>query len=180
MVICIVEGITDSEFLTDLMKELNVPREQIEFKVFEGKDNIFKTTHKLYDEIEKDLDIIDSIFITLDADDPKDNCPIRGYTETEKAINKLIDTLSFEVNIDYYIFSDTKQEGYLESFLLSVLDDTQTKCVNNFKECFTYELSDKWVYNSFYKHNKHPFDFSHKNFKELKTKLQTLFKEEIQ
>ena len=38
-----------------------------------------------------------------------------------------------------------------------------------------YELTDKWAYNTFYKQKKHPFDFHHTNFDELKQKLQNLF-----
>ncbi|MEA2047040.1 MAG: hypothetical protein U9O64_01185 [Campylobacterota bacterium] len=43
------------------------------------------------------------------------------------------------------------------------------------KGCFQYELTDKWVYNAFYKHNKYPFNFQHPNFTNLKQKLKNLF-----
>jgi hypothetical protein len=64
----------------------------------------------------------------------------------------------------------------LESFLLSVLDDEQKECIEEFKKCYKYELSDKWTYNTFYKQKKHPFDFDHPNFQPLKDKLTDLFK----
>ena len=176
MVVIIVEGHSDREFLQDFIsKTFNIAKEKYEFKVFDGKDNIFKLNHFYYDEIEKELDLIEKILIVVDADDPKDKCPIRGYEETEQKLKELINNLGFSVPIDYFIFCDEDKKGYLESFLLSVLDEEQKDCIKNFKDCFAYNLSDKWVYNSFYKHNDHPFDFSHSNFDELKQKLQTLF-----
>ena len=68
---------------------------------------------------------------------------------------------------------DENKEGNLESFLLSVLDNTQKKCIGLFKDCYKYEINDKLVYNTFYRHKKHPFDFEHTNFNILKkiTKL---------
>ncbi len=177
MVIIITEGKTDIEFVDDFIKSvLEIPRERYEFKNFEGKDNIFQVSHPIYDEIEKELDIVDAIFICVDADDPSDPSPIRGYNETEDALKRLKDDLGFDVPIDYYIFCDENREGFLESFLLSFLDDEQKACIQNFRECYKYELSDKWTYNSFYKQKQHPFDFSHPNFNDLKQKLTNLFK----
>jgi len=178
MVTIVVEGKTDREFLQDFIsKTFDVAKEKYNFKIFDGKDNIFKLSHKYYEEIEKELDTIDKILIAVDADDPKDKCPIRGYEETEQKLKEHIEDLDFNIPVDYFIFSDDEQRGYLESFLLSVLDEEQKACINTFKDCFAYDLSDKWVYNSFYKHNDHPFDFSHSNFDELKQKLQNLFNE---
>jgi len=118
MVVFVVEGKTDIEFFRDFMNEFGISKDKYEFKNFEGKDNIFKLSHKLYDEIENELDIIDKIFIAVDADDPKDKSPIRGYQETQNRLKKLIEALGFDIPIDYFIFSDRKKEkGYLESFL---------------------------------------------------------------
>ena len=176
MVVIIAEGKTDIEFLKDfILNELNISREKFEIKDFNGKNNIFKIDCKIYDEIENELDIIDSILITADADDPKDPSPIRGYKETESALKKLIKDLDFKISIDYYIFCDKNRKGYLESFLLSVLDDEQKECIEAFKECYKYELKDKLTYNTFYKQKAYPFDFNHPNFNELKTKLKNLF-----
>ncbi len=180
MVVILTEGKTDIEFLKDfILTELKIQREKFEFKNFEGKDNIFKLNHKIYDEIENELDIIDSILIAVDADDPNEPSPIRGYKKTEKELKELIKNLNFNIPIDYYIFCDEKKEGYLESFLLSVLDNNQKECIQNFKECYKYDLTDKWVYNSFYKQKKYPFDYSHPNFNELRNKLKNLFKDTI-
>ncbi|NPA50376.1 MAG: hypothetical protein GXO02_01950 [Epsilonproteobacteria bacterium] len=179
MVVFIVEGITDKEFFEDFLNSLNIEKAKYEFKIFKGKDNIFKLSHCLYNEIEKELDIIDKLFIAVDADDPKDKCPIRGYKQTEEKLKELIKNLDFKLPVDYFIFSDEeKEKGYLESFLLSVLDNEQKECIEEFKNCYKYELSDKWVFNTFYKQKKYPFDYNHPNFNELKQKLINLFKEE--
>ena len=176
MVIIITEGKTDIEFIKDFINsELDLSREKYEFKNFEGKDNIFQCGHKIYNEIENELDIIDKILITVDADDPNDPSPIRGYQETKDALESLTRDLDFNRPMDHYIFCDENREGFLESFLLSVLDDGQKECIANFRECYQYRLSDKWAYNTLYKHNRYPFNFNHPNFSELKTKLQTLF-----
>ena len=177
MVVIIVEGITDKEFFEDFFSDLDLEKSSYEFKIFNGKDNIFKLWNSLYEEIEGEQDIIDAVLIAVDADDPKDSCPVRGYADTDHKINELISNLDLEIPVDYYIFSDkNKQKGYLESFLLSVLDAKQQKCVNDFKECYKYELTDKWVFNTFYKQKNHPFDYGHQNFNELKHKLKKLFK----
>jgi len=176
MVTFIVEGDSDKDFFIDFLTELGITKDRYKIKIFNGKDNIFKLSCPLYDEIENELDIINKIFIAVDADDPKDKSPIRGYEETQKHLNNLIKDLEFDVFIDYFIFSDKdKNRGFLETFLLSVIEDEQKECIDNFRECYKYELSDKWVYNTFYKQKKYPFDFSHPNFDELKQKLINLF-----
>jgi len=176
MVTFIVEGDSDKDFFIDFLTELEITKDRYNIKIFNGKDNIFKLSCPLYDEIENELDIINKIFIVVDADDPKDKSPIRGYEETQKHLKSLIKDLEFDVFIDYFIFSDKdKNRGFLETFLLSVIEDEQQECIENFKECYEYDLSDKFVYNTFYKQKKYPFDFSHPNFDELKQKLINLF-----
>jgi len=177
MVAILFEGKSDGEFFDDILKAYNLPIDEVIYYNFEGKDNIFNIGHKYYDEIENDIEIgrIEKIFIVVDADNPKDLNRNRGYKATKDKLKKVIEDLDFDIYIDYYIMCDENREGYLESFLLSVLDEEQKRCISEFKKCFKYELTDKWIYNSFYKHNKYPFDFSHQNFNELKQKLKKLF-----
>jgi len=184
MVIIGFEGKSDGEFFDTLLDEYHLDKNKVIYYDFKGKDNLFNISHEHYDEIEqKYLAKVYKILLVVDADNKKDPNPNRGYEASEEALKTLIDDLAFEdVFIDYFIVCDENKEGYLESFLLSVLDKTQKECIQKFKKCFEYELTDKWVYNSFYKHNRHPFNFSHQNFNELKLKLKlkNLFKEEKQ
>ena len=177
MVAILFEGKTDVAFFDTLVSHYQLDKDQIIYKNFEGKDNIFNISHEHYNTLEKSIEQerITKLLIIVDADNPKDPSPCRGYAQTQTKLNELKDNLDFNIPVDFYIMCDNNQQGYLESFLLSVLDNTQRQCIDDFKTCFQYELSDKWVYNSFYKHHKHPFDFSHENFNALKQKLQTLF-----
>ncbi|MCH9739664.1 MAG: hypothetical protein K0U38_02305 [Epsilonproteobacteria bacterium] len=181
MVAILFEGKSDGKFFDDILDRYELPKEQVAYYDFKGKDNIFNIGHAFYDEIENDINNIGRIhklFIVVDADNPKDPNINRGYAASETKLKEVINNLDFNISIEYHIMCDENQEGYLESFLLSVLDDKQKECIDTFKSCFSYELTDKWVYNSFYKHNRHPFDFNHPNFNELKQKLKNLFKEQ--
>ena len=173
MVVIAYEGKSDGEFFDSLLKTYNLPKAF--YYEFEGKDNIFKLAHDNYAEIESDIDKIDKMLIVVDADNEKDTNPNRGYESSQKALQVLIEDLNFNIPIEYHIMCDKNKEGNLESFLLSVLEDEQKECIEDFKKCYKYELTDKWAYNTFYKQKNHPFDFSHKNFDELKQKLQNLF-----
>ena len=177
MVAILFEGKTDVTFFDTLVSHYQLDKDQVVYKNFEGKDNIFNLMHENYNFLEESIkqERITSLLIIVDADNPKDPSPCRGYQETLTKLNTLKEDLNFSIPVNFYIMCDKNQQGYLESFLLSVLDNTQKECIDTFKDCFQYELSDKWVYNSFYKHHQHPFDFSHENFNELKEKLQNLF-----
>ena len=156
MVAIIHEGKTDREFFTTLLDSYALPSSESELRYynFEGIDNIFKLDHDYYNEIEAD----------------------NKYKGHEKKLKTLIEDLSFDsIDIDYFIIADEYQQGNLESFLLSVLDDEQKKCIKEFRKCYKYDLSDKWAYGTFYKQKKHPFDFKHKYFNDLKEKLFKLF-----
>ncbi len=182
MVIIAYEGKSDGEFFDLILNEYSLPSDEVVYYDFEGKDNLFNISHDYYDEIEKKhLNKVQKILLVVDADNPKDPNPNRGYDASKKALEHLIANLHFEdVPIDYYIMCDEKKEGNLESFLLSVLDDEQRECVQSFRKCYKYELSDKWAYNTFYKQKKEPYNFDYPNFNTLKEKLQNLFKEATQ
>ncbi|CAA6819561.1 MAG: Unknown protein [uncultured Sulfurovum sp.] len=179
MVIIAYEGKSDGEFFDSLLDTCGLDKDSVYYYDFEGKDNLFNISHQYYDEIEKNfLSKVNKILLVVDADNEKDPNPNRGFIASENKLKETIKGLSFFVPIDYYIMCDENNEGNLESFLLSILDDTQKECIQKFRDCYKYELTDKWAYNSFYKQKKEPFDFEHPNFNTLKQKLQTLFKEE--
>ena len=178
MVVIAFEGKSDGEFFNSLLETYKLEKNRVNYYDFGGKDNLFNISHKFYDEIESNLSKIDKILLVVDADNEKDPNPNRGYKASEKKLIEIIQDLDFDVEIDYYIMCDIQKEGNLESFLLSILDNEQKKCINKFRDCYKYDLSDKWAYNTFYKQKKYPFDFNHENFNPLKQKLQNLFKEE--
>lgn len=178
MVAILFEGKSDANIINKICIAYGLPITEIKYYNFEGKDNIFNIGHKYYNELEKDvksLQRIDKILIVVDADNESDSAPYRGFEASENKLKETIKDLDLSVSIDYYIMCNTKKEGNLESFLLSVLDDGQLDCIESFRECYKYELSDKWAYNTFYKQKNHPFDFNHDNFILLKEKLEKLF-----
>jgi hypothetical protein len=172
MVAIIHEGKTDKEFFTTILNAFDLPNTQNDIKYydFKGIDNIFKISHDYYNEIEEE-NILTSLLIVIDAD--------KNYDNHKQELETLIKNLSFDtIKLDYFIMCDyDNNNGNLESFLLSILDDNQKKCIEKFRDCYEYKLTDKWAYNSFYKQKEHPFDFNHPNFDILKQKLQKLFKE---
>ncbi len=178
MVAILFEGKSDQKFLNEVCASFELSIEKIMYYNFQGKDNIFDLSHVNYDDLENDinnLQRVSKVIIIVDADNKEDPNPHRGFSASKTKLEAIIKALDFSIPIDYYIMCDMKKEGNLESFLLSVLDENQLNCINTFRECYEYRLNDKWVYNTFYKQKKHPFDFTHPNFNLLKEKLQWLF-----
>jgi len=74
--------------------------------------------------------------------------------------------------------------GYFNSngLILSTIPLKQKECIETFLECSDFKSKEnhKAILNQIYKiaYPKSPFDFSHKNFNELKQKLKNLFKED--
>lgn len=171
MVALVHEGKTDKEFFNDLLQtfDLGSTEDKIKFVNFEGINNIFKVGHSLYDDLAEEINIgkISKLFIVIDAD--------FKYEKYLEKLEETIENLDFDIPIDFYIMCDENNKGNLESFLLSVLDNEQKDCFKSFIECYQYDLSDKKIYNIFYKDMKHPFDYNHQNFDELKQKLTNLF-----
>lgn len=177
MVAILFEGISDKDFFDSILREYSLPKENVTFFKFDGKDNIFKISHSNYDYLESDIDAgkITKALIVVDADNVKDPNPNRGYTPSENKLKEIIRELEFDIPINYHIMCDENQEGNLESFLLSVLEDEQKECIEKFRHCYKYDLTDKWAYNTFYKHKQYPFDYNHTNFQPLKKTLTELF-----
>lgn len=147
------EGKSDNEFFEALLDEYQLNKNHVIFKNFQGKDNLFNISHTHYNNIETDINAgkIEKILLVVDADNETDLNPNRGYEASKIKLEETIDHLAFEIPIDYHIMCDQHQQGNLESFLLSVLDDTQKECIQKFRACYSYELTDKWAYNTFYK-----------------------------
>lgn len=176
MVLIAYEGQTDKNFLIDILSSYSLNESLVIYENFEGKDNLLNYKHKYYDEIRnRTTKDINRILLIADADNKKDKNPNRGFDKTKKALDEVISNLDYSIDVEYYIMCDTDKNGTLESFLLSVLDEKQQECIETFKECYKYNLSDKWIHNSLYKQKKDPLNFNHKNFSLLKKKLLWLF-----
>ncbi len=174
----------DNELLKLLIKELNLNLELVEFFGMGGKDNFFKidnTNYKLLlDKIREET--ISKVFFVLDADYVKDNSKYGGYENSKKGIERVIKELGIENISDFYIVCNPEiGEGYLESFILSTIPKKHRQCIKNFLDCSNFKSkdNDKAILRSIYKvgYPNDPFNFSHPNFDELKSKLIKLFED---
>jgi hypothetical protein len=177
------EGKTDKEFLKLFLKDLGADTTKIVFFVLGNKSNFFKQDNKNYKEllIKINTETVDKILFVLDADSIENDSLYGGYNNTENELNKIISSLKL-LNYDTYIVCDSKtKDGYLESLILSTLNIKQKDCITNFLKCSKFKGKDnhKAIINQIYKqaYPNSPYDFSHQNFNELKTKLKALFNE---
>jgi hypothetical protein len=71
--------------------------------------------------------------------------------------------------------------GYLESLILSTIEQEQRNCIQCFLSCSQFESKEnhKAILNQIYKlaYPNAPYDFSHSYFNDLKTQLTQLFAE---
>jgi len=181
MVRIFCEGNDDKVFLRLLLNDLKRNNEIIGvenfdsfIKVMGGKSKLldvesYKTTNK---RVGKN---IQKVLFVFDCDFEEDDNLSGGLDNSIKAIEELIDILDWQIEVNYYIFNKN-----LDYFIIDTLEKN-----NNFlacEECFDLKKLNKnrkiltCIYKSLYP--KAPFDFSHKNFNELKQKLKNLFKEE--
>jgi len=172
MVKIICEGLDDKDFLTLLInKYLEIDEKKYDIEYMNGKSvllgiNNYKTLKKTKDKYTNMLFIFDCDFID---DDKKNN----GMDNSEKKIEDLIKSLGLS-NADYYIFNKN-----LDYFILDTLDNKEDfeaceRCLNLKKVNKSRKIL-TCMYHKLY--GKDSYNFSHKNFLPLKTKLQNLFKE---
>lgn len=111
MVAILFEGISDENFFNSILDEYKLPKNEVTFLKFDGKDNIFKVSHKNYDYLETDIDAgkITKAIIIVDADNEKDPNPNRGFEASKNKIEEIITHLDFSISIDYYIMCDEKK-----------------------------------------------------------------------
>ena len=116
----------------------------------------------------------------IDADNKRDNQRYGGYENTQNELEKLISALGLETYIDTFISCDPNtKEGYLESLILSSLDEDKRQCIQHFLDCsqFKSKENEKTIVNQIYSmgYPNAPYNFQHKNFDKLKQKLKNLF-----
>jgi len=174
----------DNELLKLLIEALALNSNQAIFIGMGTKSNFFKKNNINYRELRLNLkaEDIQKILFVVDADYEQNDTLYGGYKNTKIELEKIIKKLNIEKESDIYITCDPKDKcGYLESLILSTIPLKQKECIETFLECSDFKSKEnhKAILNQIYKiaYPKSPFDFSHKNFNELKQKLKNLFKE---
>ena len=172
----------DNALLKLLLEKLELPTNRVRFVAMGNKSNFFKTDNENYKQLIKDIQLeeISKILFVVDADSVENDALYGGFENTQTKLREIIDQLGIGNISDMYIMCDPEtQNGYLESFILSTIPDEQKECIDAFMDCsdFGPRENDKAILNQIYKiaYPNEPFDLSHPNFNELKTKLQTLF-----
>jgi tRNA nucleotidyltransferase (CCA-adding enzyme) len=179
----ICEGKDDKVFLESFIAHLNINTKP-NFYIFGGKSLVFNAQENKYQELKSVVAAEPhQLLFVVDADDVKNDVSYGGFENTQKALNQVIAKLGLaEISSTYIMCDPSTQIGYLESLILSTIPDCQKKCVQTFLECSEFKSKEdhKAVWNGIYKtaYPKSPYDLSHQNFDELKTKLLALFASE--
>ena len=169
MIYIIVEGITDKALVNNILAN---EEENINYKFLglKGDGSVKKEIKALNDK-----DLSENVYFAIvDAD------------MSFKTRNIEITKIKEDKDIDFFIFPNHKDDGDLETLLLSCIDDENEiiKCFDKYKKCVKKDIDNKaklYAYTDI-EHNKKPEEYIEilnidNNFKILKQKLQNLFKE---
>jgi hypothetical protein len=174
----------DNALLKLLIKHMQLDSNQVEFFGVRSKNNFFKRESEHYELLLNRVEEgeIAKILFVIDADYEKNDAKYGGYENTKSTLEKMILDLGLSSYADIYITCDPDSRcGYLESFILSTISEEHKTCIESFLECSDFKLkeNDKSILNHIYKlaYPEAPFDFSHKNFDELKQKIKYLFRD---
>jgi len=183
MVKIICEGKTDKNFIKNFLEFLGIEISDDNFIVMGNKSNIFKIDNKEYKTLVALIkaEKIEKVLFIVDSDYQQDNAKFGGYENTQKEIEKLLDELRIREISDYFISCNpTTKEGYLESLILSTIDENLKKCYMEFLDCIEFKEKNhhKYIVTELHKLTKpnKPYNFNHKNFDILKEKLIKMFK----
>jgi hypothetical protein len=172
----------DNELLKLLISELDLDSGKVKFFGMGNKSRFFELENKNYKELKIYIDSekVNKILFVVDADYECHDKKYNGYKNTEKALKNIIDELGFKEYSDIYIVCDPETKGgYLESLILSSIPLQHKDCISEFLACSEFKSKDnhKSILNQIYKigYPNKPYDFSHKNFEDLKRKLRNLF-----
>lgn len=173
----------DNELLKLLLKKLNLDETRVEFFGFGAKSNFYKVDNVKYGRLRLQIEeeSISKVLFVLDADYEENDNKYGGAEKTKAELEKIISALNLSELSDIYVTCDPNtKDGYLESLILSSIPQTQKECIETFLGCseFTSKENHKSILNQIYKiaYPNAPYDFTHKNFDELKQKLQNIFK----
>jgi len=172
----------DNELLKLLLKNLNLDENKVEFFGFGAKSNFYKVDNVKYERLRLQIEeeSISKVLFVLDADYEENDNKCGGAEKTKAELEKIISELSLSGLSDIYVTCNPNtKDGYLESLILSSIPKKQKECIEIFLNCSEFKSKDnhKSILNQIYKiaYPNAPYDFSHKNFDELKQKLQNLF-----
>jgi len=179
-VIC--EGRTDKKKISEILEFLKINYSDDNFIIAGNKPNLLNKDLVEYRTLKQQInnDIVSKVLFLVDVDFERNDVTY-GYENTKQRVNQLRQDLLLESISDYYLLCDPKtKEGFLESLLLSTISKEVKNCFEELIKC--KELDNKYnhknILEEFYRISKpdKPYDFSHKNFNELKQKLINLFK----
>jgi len=179
MVKIICEGGDDHSFLklilNDLQENEKLSKDINDFgsyiKPMGGKSNLLDK--EKYNTINKEIGKkIKKVLFVFDCDFEDDDKNCGDLENSKKCIENLIKELNWNIEIDFYIFNKN-----LDYFIIETLENKEKflSC----EECFELKKLNKnrkiltCIYQKLYP--KKPYDFSHKNFDDLKQKLTELF-----
>lgn len=182
LILC--EGGDDIAFLSRYLNEfLCIDRKTYEIRKMGNKSNFFKkdSYSTIIQQVKANL--YDKVLFVLDSDFEEKDSVHGGYKNTEDKIKEIIKDIKIEAVSQYFISCDPNtKNGNLEHLLLSTCEESKKKCIESFIKCIglmDIETSNKKIVLTTYKEifNNHPYNFEHKNFDELKIKINDLFKE---
>jgi hypothetical protein len=167
MVYIIVEGQTDKALIKNILSD-KMEKTDFEFSGLQGIESVKDTLEKLNSH---DLSQ-NRYFAIVDAD------------ASFESRNSEMTELAQSDSVDFYIFPNHKDNGDLETLLLSRIDEDNKiiKCFDVYKECVEKEIDNKaklYAYTTL-EHNQRPEEYIKEldittEFDDLKQKLQTLF-----
>ncbi len=170
----------DNKLIRLLINHLNLDSNKIDFHGMGSKSNFFKTDkYKLFKQAVH-TNQIEKILFIIDADNIENDAQYGGYENTQTALNDVINQLGFQkVSRTYVVCDPVTQTGYLESFILSTISETQRKCIECFLECSQFKSKEnhKAILNQIYNiaYPDAPYNFEHSYFESLKAELKMLF-----
>lgn len=183
MVKIVCEGKSDKNKIKEMLDFLEIDSSDDTFIIMGNKSTIFKENDDRYKTLLTLIQAqkVEKILFIVDADYKKDNSIYGGYNNTKSALESLIKNLNIKDISDFYISCNPfSKDGYLESLLLSTVDENLKKCYDEFLDCIEFEEKNnhKYIMEQLHKITspKKPYDLTHNNFMEFRDKLSLLFK----
>jgi len=172
----------DNELLKLLIYHLGLDYQKVEFFGVGTKSNFFKSESLVYKDLKLRIQegAISKVLFISDADYKHNDLKYGGFDNCKEELGKMILNLNFSCTSDIYITCNPQsKDGYLESLILSTIQEEEKKCIETFIKCSSFQSksNDKAILNQIYKnaYPNAPFNFEHQNFDKLKQKLQNLF-----